>query len=411
MPVFEYKAYTGKGKKTTGILDAESQASAGSRLRKQHIFPYSIHEIDAETSRTGGKAGLSFSKFALFSRISSSEIAMVTRQMATLLSAGFPLVSGVATLVGQTKTQRFQKVLSKIKDCIEEGKSFAEALSMYPSVFSSMYVNMIKAGESSGTLEIVLERLADITERRETTKKKIQASLAYPILMTIIGCLVLLFLLTYIVPGIISIFSDMNQTLPGPTLFLISLSSFLKSFWWLVLLVPVSAWLVIYGLRQMEKGAYRIDMILFSLPKIGELLQKLAAARFSRILGSLLENGVPMLTALDIAKTTTGNRVIIKIISEASTMVEQGGDLGQALERSRAFPHLSVQMIKVGEKSGRLETMLEKTADLYDKEVETSITAMTALLEPMIILVMGVVVGFIVLSICLPIFEMNQLVK
>jgi len=411
MPVFEYRALDSKGKKKIGIIDAESLFAARTKLRDKSVYPTSILEVDPERSGPAIPSKLSLPVDFLFSRIKKSELAMVTRQLATLLSAGFPLISAVSSLVVQTRSKALKKVLSKIKGAIEEGKSFAEALAMYPSLFSSIYVNMVRAGESSGTLEIVLERLADITEKREETRKKIQASLAYPLLMAIVGALVLLFLLAYIVPGIISIFSDMNQTLPGPTLFLISISSFLKRFWWVVLLIPLLCSIVLYMVSRNEKGAYLMDRFLLLTPKLGELLKKLAAARFARVLASLLANGVPMLTALSISRATAGNRVISSIISRASEDVEQGGELGVSLEAARVFPILAVEMIKIGEKSGKLEKMLEKTADLYEREVESSVTAMTALLEPLIILVMGAVVGFIVLSVCLPIFEMNQLVK
>ncbi len=411
MPVFEYKALNHKGKKKAGILDAESLVSAGNRLREKSIFPISIKEIDAEATLTQGKSKGLLLDTLLLPRISSGEITVMTRQLSTLLSAGFPLVTAVSTLVPQTKSKPFQKVLSKVKGALEEGKSFAEALALYPSVFQPIYINMIKAGESSGTLEIVLERLADLTEKNQDTKKKIQATLAYPLFMSIIGSMVLFFLLTYVVPDIIDIFSDMKQTLPAPTLLLIAISSFFKQFWWMILLLPIAAGIMIFLLKKSEKGAYFIDKTLFFTPKVGSLIQKLATARFSRILASLLDNGVPMLTALGIARTITGNSLISRLITNAANSVEQGGELGEALSRGRAFPFLAVQMIKVGEKSGKLETMLEKTADLYEKEVESSVTAMSALLEPMIILVMGVITGFIVLSICLPIFEINQLVQ
>ena len=410
MPVFEYNGLNNKGKKLSGIIDAESLISAGTKLRKKNIFPVSINEIDSEEKIEKKTNIINSFNILFFSRIKASEIAMITRQLATLISAGFPLVEAVSTLVTQTRSTALKKILSKIKGSIEEGRSFAESLLMYPSVFSPMYINMIKAGESSGTLEIVLERLADITEKREETKQKIQTAFAYPVFMAVIGCLVLIFLITYIIPGIISIFSDMDQTLPAPTRFLISLSSFLNSFWWIIILILGIAFLSIHSFRKTDKGAYIFDKILFFIPKVGKLLQKLAAARFSRVLSALLENGVPMLTSLGIAKTITGNRIIIKAIDKASQAVEQGGELGRALEDSKAFPFLAIEMIKVGEKSGKMEDMLEKTANLFEKEVEASITSMTALLEPLIILVMGVLVGFIVLSICLPIFGMNQLV-
>ncbi|MBF0204483.1 MAG: type II secretion system inner membrane protein GspF [Desulfamplus sp.] len=409
MTVFEYSALTNKGKKKNGIIDADSIFSAGSKLRQQNIFPVSINEINSEISNNHSHK--SFFGSIPFSRISRSEISIITRQLATLISAGFPLVSAVSTLVPQTESKSFQRVLSKIKESIEEGKSFSQALSLYPSVFSAVYINMVHAGESSGTLELVLERLADITEKQEDTRKKIQTSLAYPILMSITGTGVLIFLITYIVPGIIKIFADMNQQLPAPTRLLISLSSFFQSFWWVVLMIPMIITIAIYGIRKTSKGLQMTDGFLLNIPKVGKLIKKNAVARFSRILGSLLANGVPMLTALDIARNTTGNSVIQQKIILATEIVKQGGDLGNALDGNREFLPLSVQMIKVGEKSGKLEQMLEKTAQLFERETESSLIAMTALLEPLIILFMGTVVGFIVLSICLPIFEMNQLAR
>lgn len=417
MTVFEYSALTHKGKKRTGIIDADSSLSAISKLRQKNIFPVSISEINSEitTNKTkeaiSGLIPLSRGVFFGVARISRSEVAIITRQLATLLSAGFPLTTAVSTLAIQTESKNFQRVLSKIKESIEEGTSFSQALSQYPSIFSSVYINMIHAGESSGTLELVLERLADITEKQEDTRKKIQTSLAYPIMMSITGVVVLIFLITYIVPGIINIFSDMNQQLPAPTRLLISLSAFFQSFWWIVLIIPMIVYVAVYGIRKTVKGLRITDSFLLMIPKAGKMIKKNAVARFARILGSLLANGVPMLTALDIAKNTTGNSVIKQKITIATEIVKQGGDLGTALDGSMEFPSLAVQMIKVGEKSGRLEQMLEKTAQLFEKETESSLVSMTALLEPLIILLMGSVVGFIVLSICLPIFEMNQLAR
>lgn len=409
MTVFEYSALNHAGKKTSGIIDAESVFSARSKLRQNHIFPVSIKEIDTEQSRKNGSHKISISM--PFVRIKRSETAAVTRQMATLLSAGFPLVTAVATLIPQTDSKVFQRVLSKIKESIEEGKSFSQSLSQYPSVFSPVYINMVNAGESSGTLELVLERLADITEKQEETRKKIQNALAYPILMGITGSAVLIFLITYIVPGIIGIFTDMNQELPAPTRLLTSLSSFFQSFWWIILMLPIVIWGSFHIIRKTSAGRYTTDNWILCTPQAGRLIKKKTSATFSRILGALLANGVPMLTALNIAGNTISNTVIKKRIALASDIVEQGGDLGSALEGSKEFPPLAVQMIKVGEKSGQLEHMLEKTAELFEKETESSLTTLTALLGPAMILIMGAVVGFIVLSICLPIFEINQLAR
>jgi general secretion pathway protein F len=237
--VFEYRALNPKGKKVTGLVDADSLTAARTRLRDQQLFPVSLAQVRSETDLPAGIKGGARSIAGVFSSISASETAVVTRLLATLLSAGFPLVRAVATVAGQTRSRAMQKVLSRVKDAVEEGLSFADALKLFPRVFSPVYVNMVAAGESSGTLEVVLERLADFAEHREETRKKIQAALTYPVIMSVVGFLVLVILMTYIVPGIIEIFSDMNQVLPLPTLILVQVSDFFTRFWWGVLLLPV----------------------------------------------------------------------------------------------------------------------------------------------------------------------------
>ncbi len=409
MAVFEYHALNQSGRKQTGIIDADSVLAARSKLRQQHVFPVSIHEIATESVSVKGHHRPMFS--ISFTRVRKNEVALITRQLATLISAGFPLVTALSTLIPQADSKGMQRVLSGIKSTVEEGKSLSDALSHHPAVFSSVYINMITAGESSGTLDLVLERLADMTERQEEMKKRIQAALAYPLFMSIIGAAILFFLIIYIVPGVIDIFTDIHQTLPPPTRLLISLSDFFQSFWWAVLLIPALFWTSLHLVRKTARGRLVTDRLLLRLPQAGTLIKKSASAKFSRILSALLANGVPMLTALQIAQSTSSNRAIQKKIATSADAVEQGGSLGNALEGSMEIPSLAVQMIKVGEESGQLEKMLEKSAELFEKETQSTITALTALLEPAIILIMGVVVGFIVLSICLPIFEMNQLAR
>jgi general secretion pathway protein F len=411
MAVFEYKALNTNGKKSSGIIDAESSSAAKLKLRQTGLFPTMLRRIESDSKDRWGKKFSFFKGFSLFSRISSAELSMIVRQISTLLSSGFPLVKTISTLIPQTKSTQMAKVLSHVKDAIEEGSSFAGALSLYPTVFSPIFINMVEAGESSGTLEIVLERLADYTEKREDSKKKIQASLAYPVLMSLIGVSVLIILLTYVVPGIITIFSDMNQTLPMPTLVLISVSSFFKSYWWIIVSSPFLFLFLLFLIRKSDKGAWALDTVIISLPVAGSVFKKNIAARFTRTLGSLLENGVPMLPALNITRNIAGNLVVAKLISKAYDAVEQGGELADVLSENPVFPSLASQMIKIGETSGELEKMLEKTADLFEKEVESTITALTSLIEPLIILAMGIVVGCIILAITLPIFEINQLIQ
>lgn len=407
MPVFEYNALNHKGKSISGVIDAESVQGVRQKLRTSQIFPVSIREVsgvegDRESTR------LSFKRS--FSRIGLAEISMMTRQMATLLNAGFPIVTAIDTLIPQTKSHAFKKLLTQIKNAIVEGNSFASAISRYPGTFSALYVSMVHAGETSGTLEIVLERLADIIERQQALIIRIRTALAYPALMTLVGSAVLFLLLTYIVPSITAVFADMNQALPAPTLFLIAFSHLLKSYGWMILIVFIGACWAFQRFRRTATGGRLYDRALLMSPGVSPLVRKLAVARFARTLGSLLENGISMLPALGIVKSIAGNILISDAIAEAAREVGKGQSLHAALEASCIFPHLSIQMIQVGEQSGELEAMLKKIADVYEKEVETAVMSLTSLLEPVMIIVMGGVVGFIVLSICLPIFEMNQLV-
>jgi general secretion pathway protein F len=408
MPVFEYTALDNKGKSTSGIIDAEGAQAARQKLRTSGIFPVSIKETqEAEPKKAPGAFNLS----ARLSRIKPVEVAMMTRQLATLIGAGFPLVSALDALVPQTKSHGFKRILAQIKDLIVEGNSFARALSNYPGQFSPLYVNMVRAGETSGTLEIVLERLADITERQQALKNRIQTALAYPIFMLIIGTAVLFILLTYIVPSITSIFAEMNQVLPMPTRILIFLSDFLKSYWWSLFIIIAAVVMFFNRMKRTARGRYAIDKTMLILPGIGILVKKLAVARFARTLGSLLDNGVSMLIALDIVKNIAGNKLISDSIETAGIEVGKGQGLGTALAGSGIFPQLSIQMIQVGEQSGQLEGMLTKISDVFENEVEITIMRLTSYLEPVMILIMGAIVAFIVLSICLPIFEMNQLIR
>lgn len=407
MPVYDYQALDSKGKNVTGIIDADGAQAARQKIRAMGSFPVTVKEVTegGSSEKTRGP-----SLQGLFSRVTPAHVSLWTRQLATLTGAGFPLVTALTTLVSQTKTQGFTKIAARIKDSIVEGNSFASALTLYPSVFSQIYINMVRAGETSGTLEIVLQRLADIMEKQQELKSRIQTAMAYPILMTAVGTLVLFFLMTFVVPNITTIFEDMNQALPPPTRFLIAASGLFKSYWWLLVVLLVAALVALKIFRKSEHGLVVTDRLMLTMPIMGPLLKKIAVARFSRTLASLLENGVTMLPALEIVKNVTGNVVISGLIAKASDEVEKGQNLGVSLAADAVFPDLAVQMVQVGEQSGELEPMLYKIADVYENEVQASIMSMMAMLEPVMILVMAAVVLFIVLSICLPIFEMNQLV-
>lgn len=407
MPVYEYTALDIKGKNATGIVDAESASMARQKLRAMQKFPVSINEV-ADLSKQETKKIPSVA--AVFYRVKQTDIAAMTRQLATLISAGFPLVSAIDALIPQTVSKAFKPILAQIKDAIVEGNSFASALANYPGAFSSLYTNMVRAGESSGTLDIVLEQLADITEKQEALKTRIRSALAYPILMACVGILVLFLLITFIVPNITSIFEDMEQILPLPTIILIDVSDFFKTFWWGMLLVLIVIWFAFRSFIKTANGRQMVDKAKLKLPLFGPIFQKLAVARFARTLGSLLENSVTLLTSLEIVRNIAGNTQIAMAIEHAADEVSKGQGLGTSLAASTAFPPLALQMIQVGEQSGELENLLLKIATMYENEVESRVMSVTSLLEPVMILVMGIVLGFVVLSICLPIFEMNQLI-
>lgn len=407
MPVYEYKALTLRGKTTSGIIDAESPLIARQKIRALKVFPVSVREVHDAPAKKGARL---FSVASRFQQVRSSEVSVMTRQLATLIGAGFPLVAAIDILIPQTRSKVFKRQLAKIKDTIVEGNSFSRALSLFPRTFSSLYINMVHAGETSGTLEIVLDRLADISEKHQAMKNRIRAAMAYPILMTFIGAVVLFLLLTFVVPSITSIFEDMNQTLPAPTLVLINTSEFLKSYWGLFLVLAILILVVLQSVKKTARGRFFFDKTVLRLPGFGLLATKIAVARFARTLGSLLENGVVMLTALEIVKNIVGNETIAQTIENAALAVGKGQALAASLAEDRIFPDLPIQMIQVGEQSGQLENMLKKIADVFEGEVESSVMSLTSLLEPLLILMMAVVVGFIVISICLPIFEMNQLV-
>jgi len=407
MPVYDYKALDGQAKSVAGIIDADSRQGARQKLQGRGLFPTTIVE-SRETRAVQSPLRLKLGN--PFTRIRPGEVGMMTRQLATLLGAGFPLVSALESVITQTDSARLQTVLAQLREKIVEGQSMAEALQAYPHIFSGVYTNMIRAGETSGTLELVMERLADISEKQEAMKSRIRAALTYPVLMLIIGSAILFFLMTHVVPNITGIFAEMEQTLPTPTRILIQISDLLRDYVIVILLALPLLFLAIRQLLRTEKGGRLFDRALFTLPVISSIMKKLAAARFAHMLGSLIENGIPMLGALKVVRGISANRLFAETIDKAAEDVSKGQGLARSLKGIDLLPPLAVQMIEVGEQSGALEKMLYKIADFYERQLENQLLGLTSLMEPLMIVVMGLIIGFIVLSICLPIFEMNQLV-
>lgn len=410
MPVYEYTALDAAGKSSSGIIDADSAVTARQKLRGSGVFPVEVKEAASASKPTGRTSG-TVSVSTLFKRVKPVEISVMTRQLSILLAAGVPLVGALEALLAQITNPLFKKNLAQIKESVNEGNSLAFSLARHSRLFSNVYINMVRAGEASGSLDVVLGRLAEYGEHQETLRGRFKAALAYPIFMSFVGSLVLFFLITFIVPNITQVFTEMKHTLPLPTLILISLSGFLKSFWWVVLLLAIGIFVSARQFIKTPKGRPVWDRIILRVPIFGPVNQKIALGRFARTLGTLLESGVPLLTALDIVKNIVNNVVIAKDIDKACEDIESGKSLAMPLGQSPWFPAIAVQMISVGEQSGELEAMLQKIADSYERDVESQIMAMTSMLEPIMILVMAVFVGFIVVAILLPIFEMNQMIR
>jgi general secretion pathway protein F len=408
MPVYEYRALDPSGRKASGVLDAESPASAAQRLRNSGLFPSEIRET---SSGKGSGVGVSMHPGRLFSRVKASELAAATRQLSILIGSGVPLVGCLEVLVSQNPNHELKRVISQVKDRINEGGTLAEALSMHPKVFSPMYVSMVEAGETSGSLDLVLERLADITEQREAMRARLRAALAYPLFMSLVGIAVVFFLLAFIVPNITTVFSEMRRSLPPATSALLAVSGFLRSWWWLLLGATIGSAIVMRRIVATGAGRRNWDRLRLVVPVFGKIYHKVLLARFGRTLGTLLAGGVRLIPALQIVRGILDNCCFQVCIDGAVEEIKAGSSLAGSLGKSKWFPPLIVQMIQVGEKSGDLEQMLNRSADSYEREAESVTMAVTSLLEPIMILVMGAVVGFIVISILLPIFEMSRLIR
>ncbi len=408
MPVYEYIALDDAGKQIKGILDADSLSVARQKIRAEGNYPVEIKETFQKKKNQKSNRILSFE---LTGSIKQQEIHTATRQLATLLGAGIPLIQALDGLIEQTTNKSLQKKIAQIKDNVNEGHSFTEALEEHPRLFSKIYTNMVRAGEASGSLDVVLDRLADFGENQQAQRSRIKAALLYPIFMAIVGIVVLILLVTFIVPSITSVFEGTQQALPWPTVMLIKISSFFQHYWWLLLIILSIAWISISYFLRTPKGKILRDKGKLALPGLKDLNIKIASARFGRTLASLLKAGVPLTASLKIVKNIVNNLLLAKIIDEGCEELEKGKSLSLYLKNNQYFPPMLVQMMMVGEQSGTLEEMLEKAATSYEKEVESKILGLTSMIEPVMILVMGLAIAFIVISILLPIFEMNQLIR
>lgn len=402
MALFDYNGFDSRGKKAKGSLDASSKRAALETLREQGFFISTLEEQQG-ARRKQFKWSLSRS-----TKLSVNDLATTTRLLATLLQAGVPLDEALLSLVEQVEKPAQARLYTQVREQVRQGNSLYQGLTAQGRSFPDLYKRMVQVGESSGSLDKVLLRLADFLEDQARLKSRTVAALAYPILMALVGTGVLLFLVSFVVPKITRMLLDMGQVLPLPTRLLIALSDTLANYGWIMAILIVIGALLFRRYRKTTHGRLRSDGWTLKLPLIGRMQREISTARFSRTLGTLLHSGVPLLSALEISGGLLHNRVLQQAIETTTVAVREGASLAEPLKRAAVFPPLLAQMTAIGERSGNLEEMLIKVAESQDRQVEVTLSGLLSLLEPLMILAMGGVIGFIVLAVLLPIFQASQ---
>ena len=405
MSAFEYTALDQKGNETKGIIEGDSARIVRQQLREQELVPLKVTEVKKQVAEEH-RSSFSFNK-----KISTTELALLTRQLATLSRSGIPLDEATATVARQSNKPKVKKLLLGVRTKILEGHSLADGLRDYPAIFSEMYCATVAAGEQSGHLDVVLERLADYTEQRQQLQQRMKLALIYPVILTIMSILVVTGLLTYVVPEVVKVFSDTGQQLPWLTVALISISEFMQS--WFIYLLLLFVFVAIGFKKLLQRPAFKkhYHQLLLKIPVVRGLILGANSAQFSRTLSILAASGVPILEAMRIAVQVMDNIPMQEAVERASQQVSEGSNLSGTLEKSGYFNPMLINLVASGEATGQLEQMLERAALNQERELETNVAMMMGLLEPLLIVVMGGVILMIVLAILLPILDLNQLVQ
>ncbi len=394
---FAYKAKDTSGKVTEGTVEAADEKSAISRLRAQRL---SVMEIKQGAAKKKAKG-----------KIASKDVVIFSRQLSTLVSSGVPIVQGLTILEQQAESPAFKAVVGNLRTDIEAGLSIADAMKKHPQAFSELYVAMIKAGEVGGILDTILERLSGFLESSEALKAKVKSALMYPTVVFSVAGLITIFLIMFVIPIFKDIFSSFGAELPFLTRVIIMISDFLRQkILYMVPVIAVGVWLFKKWMKT-EKGQEKIDEIALKLPVFGILLKKVAIARFTRTLGTLIKSGVPILQGLETVAKTSGNKIIEKAINNSRDSIKEGGRISDPLKKANIFPPMVIQMISVGEETGGLDNMLNKIADFYDQEVDTAVKGLTSMIEPLIIVFLGIVIGTIVIAMFMPMFSLGEMVS
>ncbi len=425
MPIFEYKALTSSGKTKKGIVDANTARDARSKLRNDHMHVTEMWEVADKKSRKdksvskktrsltakkGKPGGLLSMEIELFQpKISTRDLATFTRQFSTLLRSGIQLTDALNALVEQCVDPHLERVLRNVKEEITSGNNLAEAMAKHPRFFSDLYVNMVRAGEASGHLDVVLTRIADYLQKQASLKGKVLAAITYPAIMVIVGLAVVIFLMSYVVPRITQILKDRGQPLPFITELLMTASDFTKAYWIYVLLAMVIGGFFLKSLIGTDAGRLKFDSLLLRLPIFGTLFSKQAISRFALTFSTLLKSGLPALDSLKIVALVVNNAKLTQVINNIHARIIEGADIATPIRKSKVFPPMVGYMVSVGEQSGQLEEILDRIAESYEEELDLTIQRLTSMIEPIIIILLAVVVGFIIAAVLLPLLDFSTM--
>jgi type IV pilus assembly protein PilC len=409
MPTYQYEAMDHTGREVKDTIDASTQEEAQQLIRQKGFFVTKISERSKAAKRakaSARKGGRRKKKAFTIGKISTKQLCTFTRQLSTLQDAGLPILRSLKILEGQCKPGVLKNALADVVEDIESGQTLSEAFAKHPKAFDRLYCNMIKAGEAGGALEAILQRLADFKEKSQSLKRRIKSAMVYPIVVIFVACVIVGFILYFIIPKFELIFKDFNLPLPQMTQFLIKASHFIIDYFYIVFLAPIFVWIFIKLLYRNRTGAYVCDRILLMIPVMGAIVEKSTVARTMRTLGTLVQSGVPILESLNIVRDTAGNAVFERAFTRIYESIREGETIAQPLRESRICDDIVVNMIDVGEETGDLDTMLNKIADNYDEEVEALVESLVSLLEPIMIVVLGGIIGFIVISLFLPLISL-----
>ncbi len=411
MPVYDFKGLMPDGSARAGIVDADSPREARNKLSAQNILPTSVVPRRMEVAAAKEARATTKAPLLRFKRTPKGrrEVPTMTRQLATLLKSGIPLAQALSALIEQSEVKDLEAALRDVRERVTGGLSFAEALAFHPTYFDDLYVNMVKAGEASGSLDGVLSRLSDYLQKQAQIRARVGAALAYPIVMLCVGTVIVIILMTAVVPKIMQVVEQSRQTLPVTTLILKAGADFLAAWWYLILACVVALALTHRAMMRRADYRYFVDKRKLALPLLGDLYKKAAVSRFAVSMASLLKSGVPVLEALHIVKDIVGNEVMARVLDTVHDRIVEGTDIATPIKKSGVFPPVVGYMIAIGEQTGQLEELLDRTAETYDEEVEIQTQKLTSMLEPILIVCMAAVVGFIVVSVMQPILKISNI--